>query len=69
DAKQHHGHRYARYRGLANVQMQCFLAAMAQNIKKIALVVWAFLSYLWRQFCLFEAWVKQSEKITACSVI
>ncbi|MFU2092953.1 transposase, partial [Gallibacterium anatis] len=55
DAKQHHGHRYARYRGLAKVQMQCFLAAMAQNIKKIALVVWAFLSYLWRQFYLFEA--------------
>ena len=69
DAKQHHGHRYARYRGLAKVQMQCFLAAMAQNIKKIALVVWAFLSYLWRQFCVFEAVVKQSEKMTACPVI
>ncbi|EMF7363584.1 transposase, partial [Vibrio vulnificus] len=39
DAKQHHGHRYARFRGLANVQMQCWLAAAAQNIKKIALVV------------------------------
>jgi hypothetical protein len=39
DAKQHHGHRYARYRGLAKVQMQCWLAAAAQNIKKIALVV------------------------------
>ncbi|WP_142995066.1 transposase, partial [Vibrio sp. 03_296] len=36
DAKQHHGHRYARFRGLANVQMQCWLAAAAQNIKKIA---------------------------------
>lgn len=39
DAKQHHGHRYARFRGLAKVQMQCWLAAAAQNIKKIALVV------------------------------
>ncbi|WP_224164692.1 IS1182 family transposase [Vibrio penaeicida] len=39
DAKQHHGHRYARFRGLTNVQMQCWLAATAQNIKKIVLVV------------------------------
>ncbi len=39
DAKQHHGHRYARFRGLAKVQMQCWLAAAAQNIKKIALVM------------------------------
>lgn len=39
DAKQHHGHRYARFRGLAKVQIQCWLAAAAQNIKKIALVV------------------------------
>lgn len=42
DAKQHHGHRYARFRGLAKVQMQCLLAAVAQNIKKMALL--AFLS-------------------------
>ncbi len=39
DAKQHHGHRYARFRGLSKVQMQSWLAAAAQNIKKIALVV------------------------------
>ena len=39
DAKQHHGHRYAKFRGLAKVQMQCWLAAAAQNIKKIALVM------------------------------
>jgi len=37
DAKQLHGHRYARMRGLAKVQQQCLLAATAQNIKKIAL--------------------------------
>lgn len=38
DAKQHHGHRYARFRGLLKVQIQCWLAAAAQNIKKIALL-------------------------------
>ena len=32
DAKQHHGHRYARFRGLSKVQMQCLLAATAQNM-------------------------------------
>ena len=36
DAKQLHGHRYARMRGLTNVREQCLLAATAQNIKKIA---------------------------------
>lgn len=36
DAKQLHGHRYARFRGLIKVQWQCLLAACAQNIKKIA---------------------------------
>jgi len=39
DAKQLHGHRYARMRGLAKVQQQCLLAAAAQNIKKIALLL------------------------------
>ena len=38
DAKQLHGHRYARFRGLVGVTCQCLLAAAAQNIKKIALV-------------------------------
>ncbi|ETS32586.1 Transposase DDE [Photorhabdus khanii NC19] len=49
DAKQHHGHRYARFRGLQKVQIQCLLSATAQNIKKIALLV-AMLCcfYLWR---------------------
>ena len=37
DAKQLHGHRYARYRGLKNVGAQCLLAAAVQNMKKIAL--------------------------------
>lgn len=39
DAKQLHGHRYARMRGLRNVREQCLLAATAQNIKKIALLL------------------------------
>ena len=39
DAKQLFGHRYARFRGLMRVQCQCLLAAAAQNIKKIALVI------------------------------
>ena len=38
DAKQHHGHRYAKFRGLGKVQMQCLLAAACQNMKKIALL-------------------------------
>jgi len=39
DAKQLHGHRYARFRGLVAVARQCLLAAAAQNIKKIALAL------------------------------
>ncbi|WOB85618.1 transposase [Providencia sp. PROV040] len=42
DAKQHHGHRYARFRGLNKVQMQCLLAAVAQNMKKMALLALLF---------------------------
>lgn len=36
DAKELHGHRYARFRGLAKVRGQCLLAAACQNMKKIA---------------------------------
>lgn len=39
DARQLHGHRYARMRGLRKVAEQCLLGAAAQNIKKIALLV------------------------------
>jgi hypothetical protein len=39
DAKQLHGHRQARMRGLGKVQQQCLLAATAQNIKKIAMLL------------------------------
>ena len=40
DAKQLHGHRYARFRSRVRVACQCLLAAAAQNIKKIALCLW-----------------------------
>lgn len=36
DAKELHGYRYAKYRGLNKVKGQCLMAAAAQNIKKIA---------------------------------
>lgn len=39
DAKELHGHRYARFRSLAKVKFQCLMAAAAQNIKKIANLV------------------------------
>lgn len=39
DAKELHGHRYARLRGIAKVKEQCLLAASAQNVKKIALLL------------------------------
>lgn len=40
DAKQLHGHRYARFRRRTRVACQCLLAAAAQNIKKISLCLW-----------------------------
>ncbi len=48
DTKQHHGHRYARFRGLLKVQIPCLLAATAKNIKKIALLV--------AKLCCFYFW-------------
>ncbi|MBZ9788907.1 IS1182 family transposase [Rhizobium sp. 3T7] len=39
DAKQLHGHRYARFRSLTRVACQCLLAAAAPNIKKIAMAL------------------------------
>lgn len=47
DAKQLHGHRYARFRGLGKVQAQCLLAAACQNMKKIAQAKWRSARYLW----------------------
>ena len=39
DAKQLHGHRYIRMRGLLRAQEQCLLSAACQNMKKIALLL------------------------------
>lgn len=39
DAKELHGHRYARFRNLPNVREQCLLEAACQNMKKIALIL------------------------------
>lgn len=39
DAKELHGHRYARFRGLSKVQAQCLLSATCQNMKKMALLL------------------------------
>lgn len=39
DAKELHGYRFARFRGLAKVTVQCLMTATAQNIKKMALVL------------------------------
>lgn len=39
DSKELHGLRYCRLRGLAGVSEQCLLTAVAQNIKKIAMVL------------------------------
>jgi len=46
DAKQLHGHRYARYRGLRRVSGQSLLAAACQNMKKIARLRAAFLRFV-----------------------
>ncbi|WP_034633161.1 transposase, partial [Maridesulfovibrio bastinii] len=39
DAKELHGHRYARMRGLSKAQEQSLLCAACQNMKKIALIL------------------------------
>jgi len=36
DAKELHGYRYARFRGLKRVEDQCLMTAIVQNIKKLA---------------------------------
>ena len=62
DAKQHHGHRYARFRGLEKVQMQAYLAATAQNIKKIAMLL-AFLTLKLGQKGLLKAILRPKRQI------
>jgi len=55
DAKQLHGHRYARFRGLSRIQAQCLLAAACQNMKKIALLLARLVGHLTPSICLFGA--------------
>jgi transposase len=47
DAKELHGLRYARFRGLANVTEQCLMTALAMNIKKMARHLLRFFICLW----------------------
>lgn len=47
DAKELHGLRYAKFRGLEKVTEQCLLTAAAMNIKKIARLLGRFLLHLW----------------------
>ena len=55
DAKELHGHRYARFRGLAKVRAQSLLAAACQNMKKMArLLQAAALRRLLRRFNHFK---------------
>jgi len=39
DAKQLHGYRYARFRGIEKVETQALMTAMAQNIKKMVMMM------------------------------
>lgn len=39
DSKQLHGHRYAKLRGINKVREQCLMAAVCQNMKKIAMIL------------------------------
>ena len=36
EAKENHGFRYARMRGIQNMREQCFLTAAVQNMKRLA---------------------------------
>jgi len=47
DAKELHGLRYARFRGLSKVTEQCLMTALAMNIKKMARHLWRFLLRIW----------------------
>lgn len=65
DAKQLHGHRYARYRGLAKVKGQCLLAGACQNMKKMAmLLAKAFLRLIWRITAVQTAYIRHIAQCT-----
>lgn len=57
DAKQLHGLRYARYRGLEKVTEQCLMTAIAMNIKKI--VCWLhYVIYYWLKIRLYPVFTR-----------
>ena len=43
EAKQNHGLARARYRGRAKVQIQAYLSATAQNLKRLVLLIYLYL--------------------------
>jgi len=47
EAKQNHGHSRARYRGRSNVQIQAYLSAIVQNLKRLVLTFWFWLLARW----------------------
>ena len=49
EAKQHHGLARARYRGRSKVQIQAYLSAMAQNLKRLVFLFYYWLVTWW--FC------------------
>lgn len=66
DAKQLHGYRYARFRGLWKVGFQCLMTAICQNLKKIAMILdkadkkcseIAFFTIIWSIFIEFRLFV------------
>jgi IS5 family transposase len=65
DAKELHGHRYARFRGLSNVQAQCLLSAACQNMKKMALLLARKAAALFAKFMGKCLWVRQIQRCCA----
>jgi IS5 family transposase len=49
EAKQNHGLSRARYRGRSKVQIQAYLSAMAQNLKRLVFLFYYWLVTWW--FC------------------
>ena len=50
EAKSHHGMRRARYRGRAKMQMQVYMTATVQNLKRLAGSLFADLAVIFRKF-------------------
>lgn len=46
EAKQYHGLRRAKYRGLKKFQIQCYMTALVQNIKRIIQIIFVFFYFL-----------------------